>query len=168
MRTGVKAIKILLKFFWLFLIVTAVGCGLIEKNPDQWQPIKQKKKSFVHTVKYSNESLEIIAAWYTGKGVNVIALANANPNINPNRLLVGNRIYIPKNLLKIRKPMPQEYPKKWTAKNTKRRKMPAPIRSSKKKSPARASTTISKKKAPPAKASPPAEKDDDLDLFGPK
>ncbi len=157
MRISVRIVKNVFKLPWFVLIITALGCGLIGKNTEPWQPVKQKKKSFVHTVQYPRENLKVIAHWYTGKDKYAKALADANPNINPNLLLVGNRIYIPGNLLKTRKPMPPDYIKKWMDKDKTR-----------KKSSAKTSKPASKKKNSSKKVPPPAENDDDLDLFGPK
>ncbi len=168
MRICVSIIKNLISLLCLALMVTALSCGLLEKKTDEWHPVKPKKKSFVHTVKHRKENLKIIAAWYTGKDVNEKVLADANPNINPNLLLVGNRIYIPRNLLKTRKSMPDDYLKKWTVKNKKRKKKTNAVHSSKKKSSTGTSTTTSKKKLSSKKPPSSSENDDELDLFGPK
>lgn len=66
-------------------------------------------KHFVHVVKYWGESVSIIAGWYTGDIKNWEALAAANPDINPNRIVQGNRIRIPENLMIKHDPMPKEF-----------------------------------------------------------
>ena len=60
---------------------------------------------FAHTVTDPGEKFSAIARWYTGNAENRKTIAKANPDINPNFLLVGDEIYIPSSLLKTRKPM---------------------------------------------------------------
>jgi hypothetical protein len=54
---------------------------------------------FAHTVIKTDEKLADIARWYTGDASNKKAIAGANPDIDPELLLVGNEIYIPSALL---------------------------------------------------------------------
>jgi len=68
-----------------------------------------KKTYFTHTVRFGGETVSIIAGWYTGDIENWKALVEANSNIDPKRVLVGNKILIPEDLLKTREPMPQEF-----------------------------------------------------------
>ena len=60
---------------------------------------------FSHTVTRPDEKIADIVRWYTGDEENRQAIASANPDIDPDFLLVGNDIYIPAALLKTRKPM---------------------------------------------------------------
>jgi hypothetical protein len=60
-------------------------------------------------VKYWGESVSIIAGWYTGDIKNWEALAAANPDINANRIVQGNRIRIPETLMIKHDPMPKEF-----------------------------------------------------------
>jgi hypothetical protein len=64
---------------------------------------------FVHTVKWSGESLSIIAAWYTGDLQNWKALADANPEINPNRVYERLKIRIPERIMTTKAPMTKEH-----------------------------------------------------------
>jgi hypothetical protein len=64
---------------------------------------------FLHTVKYSGETLSIIALWYTGNSRNWKEIAQANPDMKPNRIFPGDQIIIPEGLLKIRDPLPKEF-----------------------------------------------------------
>jgi hypothetical protein len=68
-----------------------------------------KKTYSTHTVRFGGETVSIIAGWYTGYIENWKALAEANPNIDPKRVLVGSKILIPEDLLKNREPMPKEF-----------------------------------------------------------
>ena len=64
---------------------------------------------FLHKVKYSGETLSIIALWYTGKHGNWKEIAQANPDMKPNRIVPGDEILIPEGLLKTRDPLPKEF-----------------------------------------------------------
>jgi hypothetical protein len=74
-----------------------------EDNTAQRQP-----SNFEHTVRWRGESLSLIARWYTGHFENWKALAQANPNLNPNRIMVGNVIYIPQAMMNTREPLPRK------------------------------------------------------------
>ena len=64
---------------------------------------------FIHQVKWPNESLSIIAKWYTGSIMNWKLLADANPEMEPTMIHKGDRIRIPIDMLKTREPMPEEF-----------------------------------------------------------
>lgn len=70
---------------------------------------QEEQRYFVHTVKYSGESVSIIAGWYIGDIMKWEALAAANPNINPNRIVQGNKIRIPEKMMIRKDPMPKEF-----------------------------------------------------------
>ena len=72
---------------------------------------------FAHKVTKDNEKLTDIAKWYTGNANNQILLARANPDLNPNHLISGNEVYIPKKLLKIRQPLKFREPAASLSKN---------------------------------------------------
>ena len=63
---------------------------------------------FAHTVRKPDEKLIEIAKWYTGRANNSKRIAKANPDIDPESLLVGDEVFIPSNLLKTRTPMHQK------------------------------------------------------------
>jgi hypothetical protein len=67
------------------------------------------EKYFIHEVKWPNESLSIIAKWYTGSLMNWKVLAKANPDMKPTVIHQGDRIRIPVDMLKTRDPMPEEF-----------------------------------------------------------
>ena len=64
---------------------------------------------YVHEVRWPNESLVLIAQWYTGSRANWKAIAKATPNLRNNRLHQGNVVFIPIDLLQIETPMPKQY-----------------------------------------------------------
>ncbi len=100
---------------------------------------------FAHTVTRSGEKFSAIAQWYTGNAENRKAIAKANPDIDPNFLLVGDEIYIPASLLKTRKSM------------VARSDQISAVKSAKKPTATAANT-----------ATPPADKPKKIQLFGPK
>jgi hypothetical protein len=62
-----------------------------------------------HKIRWQGETLSLVAMWYTGKHSNWKKLVNHNPELNPNRIRVGQKVYIPKTMLKTRKPLPQKF-----------------------------------------------------------
>lgn len=102
---------------------------------------KPKETFFTHTVKYSGETVSIIAAWYLGDKMKWEVLAEANPKINPKIIRVGDKILIPESVMVTREPMPKEHVDKF---------YPA-----------------KKEKASP-KPEPSETKKEEIELFGPK
>ncbi len=97
---------------------------------------------FAYTVKKDNEKLEDIARWYTGNPANHPLLAEANPDLNPHHLTIGNEVFIPDNLLKTQEPIQSS--------------QPAP------------SASKPAGKAPPTEPKKPPAPDEKIELFGPK
>ncbi len=100
-----------------------------------------KPAYYEHKVRWSGESLSIIAKWYTGSQENWKALSKANPKINPSRIYKGQEIRIPENLLKTREPMPESF-------------LSHPVKR--------------KKESPPPEPEPPPPDEEEPQLFGPK
>jgi hypothetical protein len=73
------------------------------------QPQEAKETYYTHAVKWPGESLSIIAAWYTGDVQNWKDLAEANPDINPNRIHEGMKIRIPESIMTTKTPMTKEH-----------------------------------------------------------
>ena len=69
----------------------------------------EKKSYYVHKVRWEGETLSLIAKWYTGSQKNWKVLAKDNPWLEPNDISTGHKIFIPRNLLKTKKPMPHDY-----------------------------------------------------------
>ncbi|MGA1790179.1 MAG: LysM peptidoglycan-binding domain-containing protein [bacterium] len=136
----------LLSIIGVILISANVGCGILNKKNKEWKPIEPQRTSFVHIIKLPGETLQIIAKWYTGDSKNWTALADANPIINPDRIFVGNHIFIPKDLLKTRKPLPKEFITAYYQKPKQNRK----------------------KEITQSKSTPPSNVEDEFILFGPK
>lgn len=62
----------------------------------------------IHTIKYSGETLGAIAAWYTGSLSNWREIAKFNPNLNPNKLRLGDSVMIPSNLVRRTEPFSKQ------------------------------------------------------------
>lgn len=73
-------------------------------------PAAPEPKYFTHTVRGTGETLIAIARWYTGSGENWVRLAQANPGIDPQRILIGDAIRIPGEIVTKRRPMPWSAP----------------------------------------------------------
>jgi len=69
---------------------------------------KHRITNFEHQVKWSGETLALIAKWYTGHYGNWKTIARANPGLNPHRIAVGDVICVPPEMMKTRKPLPQK------------------------------------------------------------
>jgi len=110
---------------------------------------------YYHKVRYSGETLSLIAKWYTGDVENWQALTRANPKLNPNRIAAGDKIRIPHKLLHTKKPMPRSFVV--GSVKTKKQKPPPPA-------PDKVETTVTAEK----QSEPPPEDVEVLELFGPK
>ncbi|MGA1869405.1 MAG: hypothetical protein ACMUJM_12775 [bacterium] len=156
-----------LGIFSVFLIFNAsYGCKMLPSKNNQWQPVKPRETSFVHIVQWPEETLPIIAQWYTGNRQNWCVLADANPIIDPDHLLIGNNIYIPKDLLKNRKPLAKKYVIKYRHTLTIQKKDKSkPILKSK---PKHKRTPNPKNNKPVVEPPPKTIIEDEFELFGPK
>jgi len=105
---------------------------------------KPGERLFTHKLEWPGETLSIIAKWYTGDLKNWKVLARINRDINPKLLHVGDKISIPQDLLKTRKPLPKWYVDLLTPKTDEKSSKPI---------------------SPPAAEE---EEEEELKLFGPK
>lgn len=99
-----------------------------------------KVEFYMHKVRWSGETLSVIAQWYTGTHKNWEAVAKVNPDLNPKLILVGDDILIPPDLLKTNEPMPREY----------------------------LYTSSRKKRSQPSSQVEPAIESNEIELFGPQ
>ena len=118
--TGITLIGlILIGFCW--------GCAGVEQRIDDWQSslreklnskfsskgntddLKGDKAYFLHTSRWSWETLDYVAEWYTGDSENAGQLADLNPNVNPDKLDIGSEVIIPVSILKTREPLPKNF-----------------------------------------------------------
>jgi hypothetical protein len=82
--------------------------AVVPKTPSELESplLTPEPRFYIHRVRWSGETLSIIAQWYTGSLKNWKALSNANPTLDLNRIVIGANIFIPEDLLKSHKPMP--------------------------------------------------------------
>lgn len=100
------------KVLFLCFILTSIlssSCTMLGEREKKWKPLKPGSSGFVHLVTWSDENLEIIARWYTGKSENSLKLVESNPTIDPNKIIVGSLIFIPKDILLTTEPMPRSH-----------------------------------------------------------
>jgi len=111
----------------LIIIGMCWGCAGVEQKVDDWHSAIKEKLNFntsgngdtddkdadevyfVHTSKWSWETLDYVAEWYTGDPKNSKKLADINPYVTPEKIAVGSEVVIPVNLLKTRDPLPKHF-----------------------------------------------------------
>ncbi len=121
------------------LVFIYSGCNMIGMKKKGKEPAAPQRIQFVHTVKYPGETLSIISKWYTGDVNNWKTLADANTHIDYNKMVTGNNVFIPENLLKTREPLTKEF-----------------------------IDSFYKKEKPASETENPPEKEEEFDLIGPK
>ncbi len=125
---------------------------------EELSPSVLKVAFYVHKVRWSGETLSIIAQWYTGSHKNWKTVAKANNDLNPNIILVGDDIVIPSGLLTTKEPMPRKY--LYTLSRKKK------SHSSSRVKPAIESNEI--KQFGAQNANQPTVEPEDIELFGPQ
>lgn len=96
-------------------IGVAALCGILACQkppapPSTPPPTTPQAGQFVeHVIKYSGETLADIAAWYTGKAINWMAIRDANPSLRPERLRIGQLVLIPQEIVVNEQPMPRSF-----------------------------------------------------------
>jgi LysM domain len=124
---------------------------------------------FVHTVTYTDESLSIIAAWYTGELQNWKKLTDVNPQLaNPNRIKGGDRINIPENMLVTRKKMPLSHVNRYVKPQPKPKPKSKPKPKPKSKPKVEKVIIEEKKKELIEETPPKKEAPIELPIFGPR
>jgi hypothetical protein len=132
----------------LAVLLAVAGCARLdallkpkpEEAPAEAAPPAEREFGWVHKVLWPGETLSLIAKWYTGSLENWKALAKANPQLDPDRIVIGDRIGIPEHLLKRRETMPRAFIRPPPAEETQ----------------------------PPPEGAEPEIETEELDLFGPK
>jgi hypothetical protein len=124
MKTKLRTLTTI-SFIGLITICMCWGCAGAGKKIDDWQSALREKLNFdksaddsagdsqteyfIHTTRWSWETLGHVAEWYTEDTKNEKKLAAINSDVNPQKLAVGSKIRIPAYLLKTREPMPQKF-----------------------------------------------------------
>ena len=107
-------------------VVHEVQGPVLKVKPAPKPPAKPESKPpeessyLVHKVTWPNETLSLIAEWYTGRTENWKTIAKTNPTLHPRRIRLGTEIKIPAELLKTIVPMPREFVQGNGSKPTKR------------------------------------------------
>jgi hypothetical protein len=81
----------------------------LKKSPQEQPANEQIESDYIHEVKWQGETLSIIAKWYCGSLTKWHDLAEVNPDIDPNKIFIGNQIRIPDALLITHQPLPESY-----------------------------------------------------------
>jgi hypothetical protein len=93
---------------WLKEKWRAAGSKSSASKDEETSVEPERINCFEHRVKWTGETLSLIAKWYTGSYGNWKAIAEANPGLDPNRIAVGNTINIPPEMMKTKKPLPRK------------------------------------------------------------
>ena len=115
-------------FIGLLVICVCTGCSGVGQKMEKWSTSvsetfketlsfgdsdeDERKNSdifYIHKSKYSWETLEIVADWYTGDSGNWKKLAEVNPDVEPRKIEAGSEIFIPVKMLKTRESLPENY-----------------------------------------------------------
>jgi hypothetical protein len=121
----------------------AVSTDRMEGTPDSTRqpsspPAPAATGYYIHTVKWAGESVSIIAGWYLGDIHKWEVIRDCNPDMDPNVVVIGQKIRIPESLMTTRTPMTKAHVDKFYP------------------------------KADRPKRAPPAHKGDTPALYGPK
>jgi len=113
-------------FLSLMLVGLLAHCAPVPRQPEPMPPAPEaaprlgpaieaplaselQPQRYTHEVRWPGETLSHIARWYTSSESNWEKIAEANPGLKPRRIQIGDKILIPQELLKVRKPMPRDY-----------------------------------------------------------
>ena len=84
--------------------------GKSKQSSQKKLPVQPVGRTYhMHRVTISGESLSIIAKWYTGDLKKWEQLADANPNLNPNRIDIGDEILIPEDMMIRKDPITKRF-----------------------------------------------------------
>jgi len=68
---------------------------------------------YLHEVRWSEETLSVIARWYTGKESNARILARVTPNLRKQDLRKGDVVFIPQELTQRTDPLTRSYARRY-------------------------------------------------------
>lgn len=87
----------ILRLIVIHLLVGLIGCSKQELQKPLPPPEKEIPVIY-HQVRYSGETLALIAKWYTGDSKNWKAIQEINPDMDPDRIVLDEVIRIPKSI----------------------------------------------------------------------
>lgn len=100
-------------FILLFLLMGGCKAEPRMETPQHAEVAPTEKveyqEPFVHVVRFNGETLGSIARWYTGDAQNWIKIKNANSGLVPERILIGQSITIPAEIVVKRENMTKEF-----------------------------------------------------------
>lgn len=78
----------------------------------------RQRRFGLHTVRWPEETLALVARWYTGQADHWKAIAQATPNLRGRALVPGDLVFIPEDLIRRREALPHSFvlPKRPAAK----------------------------------------------------
>ena len=103
-----KQLNWLVRSSFVSLLFILIGCPAapppepVEVEVEDTQPAL-----YEHQVRYSGETLGLIARWYTGKTANWKLIVDANPGMRPERINIGDTIMIPQELMVQQEALPK-------------------------------------------------------------
>lgn len=90
---------------FLLIVFLLFGCSSI-------RPVANEEffllDAYSHTVRFKGETLATISGWYTGDTKNWNKLAECNKLQDPNKIEIGQKIFIPNTMLKRFSDLPKE------------------------------------------------------------
>jgi hypothetical protein len=109
--------------FSLFLPYGCIPLNMTQNDKQQpnrqshSSPTKEQSKNmksikqiyYVHIVRWEGESLSAISRWYIGNYKYWRLLAKHNPELDPYNIHIGDRVWIPKDKMKVFRQMPEEF-----------------------------------------------------------
>ena len=98
------------------LSMLAVGCAPKNtgRDPNMYDNRDRVRTGFLeHTVRYSGETLSIIAGWYTGRTDNWRRIVDVNPGLKPEKIRLGQIVMIPMELVVQEQPLTSDAVRKF-------------------------------------------------------
>jgi hypothetical protein len=106
--------------FTVLLLVLLGSCSI--KAP----VVDTPPEGVFHVVTHRGETLGIVSAWFTGKSGNWREIQQANPELNPDRIDIGDTVFIPKSLLVREDDLPLDFVRKYLRRLREKKKFVAP------------------------------------------
>ena len=91
-----------MKKLLVFVVLTLCSCSLGSEKIEIYQdstPVVTQHTFLTHTVKYSGETLGLIASWYTGSSSNWKEILSFNDSLDIYNITIGQEVLIPEYLL---------------------------------------------------------------------
>ena len=125
------------RYYLKWILCAVLVCGLVGCSAlrPKVEPVSAKSKVpsrkvalprvhylgvpyYLHKVRWSEESLYVIARWYTGHGENARILEDLTPNLRAHDLRKGDVVFVPQELSRRTDPMPRNYARRYSRPST--------------------------------------------------